>query len=94
LISARKYQYKQLTSAQPTLSETMSTNNMTIKRFSITLTERILTITLNRPEQMNAFTVEMANELEHAFYRASEDDECRRHCGDRCRQSLLCWAWI
>jgi enoyl-CoA hydratase/carnithine racemase len=25
---------------------------------------RILTITLNRPEQMNAFTVEMANELE------------------------------
>ncbi len=36
---------------------------------------RILTITLNRPEQMNAFTVEMANELEHAFYRASEDDD-------------------
>jgi enoyl-CoA hydratase/carnithine racemase len=39
------------------------------------ISDRILTITLNRPEQMNAFTVEMANELEHAFYRASEDDE-------------------
>ena len=35
------------------------------------ISERILTITLNRPEQMNAFTVEMANELEHAFYRHS-----------------------
>jgi len=39
------------------------------------ISERILTITLNRPEQMNAFTVEMANELEQAFYRASDDDE-------------------
>jgi enoyl-CoA hydratase/carnithine racemase len=37
--------------------------------------QRILTLTLNRPEQMNAFTVEMANELEHAFRRASEDDD-------------------
>lgn len=38
------------------------------------IADQILTITLNRPEQLNAFTVEMANELEHAFYRASEDD--------------------
>lgn len=37
--------------------------------------QRILTLTLNRPEQMNAFTVEMANELVHAFNRASEDDD-------------------
>ncbi len=37
--------------------------------------ERILTLTLNRPEQLNAFTVEMADELEHAFRRASEDDD-------------------
>lgn len=36
--------------------------------------DAILTLTLNRPEQMNAFTVEMADELEHAFRRASEDD--------------------
>lgn len=37
----------------------------------------ILTLTLNRPEQLNAFTVEMANELVHAFDRASADDEVR-----------------
>jgi enoyl-CoA hydratase/carnithine racemase len=36
--------------------------------------DRILTLTLNRPEQLNAFTVEMANELIHAFNRASDDD--------------------
>lgn len=36
--------------------------------------ERILTLTLNRPEAMNSFTVEMANELIHAFTTASEDD--------------------
>lgn len=35
----------------------------------------ILTLSLNRPEQMNAFTVEMAGELIHAFNRASDDDE-------------------
>ena len=37
----------------------------------------ILTITLNRSEHMNAFTVEMANELIDAVNRASEDDEVR-----------------
>ena len=37
--------------------------------------DRILTLTLNRPEQLNAFTVEMAEELIHAFNRASDDDE-------------------
>jgi enoyl-CoA hydratase/carnithine racemase len=37
----------------------------------------ILTITLNRPEHMNAFTVEMANELIDAVNRASEDDDVR-----------------
>ena len=34
----------------------------------------ILTLTLNRPEQMNSFTVEMANELVDAFNKASDDD--------------------
>ncbi|MEY4508988.1 MAG: hypothetical protein RLZZ450_1110 [Pseudomonadota bacterium] len=37
----------------------------------------ILTITLNRPEQLNAFTVQMMSELVYAFGRASEDDEVR-----------------
>lgn len=42
-----------------------------------TVADGILTLTLNRPEQMNAFTVEMANELVAAFDRASEDDAVR-----------------
>jgi enoyl-CoA hydratase/carnithine racemase len=37
----------------------------------------ILTITLDRPEQLNAFTVTMANELVDAFERASVDDDVR-----------------
>lgn len=39
--------------------------------------ESILTLTLNRPEQLNAFTVEMANELVDAFGRANVDDNVR-----------------
>jgi len=39
------------------------------------VSEQILTITLNRPEQLNAFTVEMAKELIRAFNQASDDDE-------------------
>jgi enoyl-CoA hydratase/carnithine racemase len=39
--------------------------------------ENILTLTLNRPDQLNAFTIEMAHELIDAFNRASGDDEVR-----------------
>lgn len=39
------------------------------------LTDRVLTLSLNRPDAMNAFTVEMAHELIDAFNRASEDDD-------------------
>ena len=35
----------------------------------------ILTLTLNRPEHLNAFTVEMGHELIEAFNRASNDDD-------------------
>ncbi|MEH6559716.1 MAG: crotonase/enoyl-CoA hydratase family protein [Oceanicoccus sp.] len=38
------------------------------------VSEQILTLTLNRPEHLNSFTVEMANELVDAFNRASIDD--------------------
>ena len=41
------------------------------------ITERILTLTLNRPDKLNAFTVRMADELVHAFGAASEDDAVR-----------------
>jgi len=37
--------------------------------------DRVLTLTLNRPEQLNAFTVTMADELIAVFNRASEDDD-------------------
>ena len=38
---------------------------------------RIATITLNRPEKLNAFTATMREELIRAFSRADEDDEIR-----------------
>lgn len=41
------------------------------------LAQHILTITLNRPERMNAFTTTMANELVAAYERASEDDDVK-----------------
>jgi enoyl-CoA hydratase/carnithine racemase len=37
----------------------------------------ILTLTLNRPEQLNAFTLQMMRELVVAFGQASEDDNVR-----------------
>ncbi|MBD2858230.1 crotonase/enoyl-CoA hydratase family protein [Spongiibacter sp. KMU-158] len=47
---------------------------MTYSTINYEVKDRILTITLNRPDNLNAFTVEMADELEEAFKRASEDD--------------------
>jgi len=48
---------------------------MTYATLKYEVAERILTLTLNRPDSLNAFTVEMAHELIDAFTRASEDDE-------------------
>ena len=50
---------------------------MSYNTLAWTVDDGILTLTLNRPEQMNAFTVEMADELEAAFRRASDDDAVR-----------------
>ncbi len=47
----------------------MSTTTLTTA-----LSERVQTITLNRPDQLNAFTVGMAEELVAAFEAASLDD--------------------
>ncbi len=48
---------------------------MSYNTLTTSLTDRILTITLNRPDKLNAFTVEMANELVAAFEAASLDDD-------------------
>ncbi len=47
---------------------------MQYKTIDYQVNDLILTLSLNRPEQMNAFTVTMATELVHAFNRASDDD--------------------
>jgi enoyl-CoA hydratase/carnithine racemase len=41
------------------------------------VSENILTITLNRPEKLNAFTGQMMNEMIDAFDRADNDDNIR-----------------
>lgn len=41
------------------------------------MAERVLTITLNRPERLNAWTAQMGGELIEAFDRADADDEVR-----------------
>ncbi len=50
---------------------------MNFKTINLSVKDYILTLTLNRPDSLNAFTVEMANELIAAFNQASEDDSIR-----------------
>jgi enoyl-CoA hydratase/carnithine racemase len=50
---------------------------MAHKQILTDLSEGILTITLNRPERLNAWTATMADELIEAFDRADADDEVR-----------------
>ncbi|MCA1224906.1 enoyl-CoA hydratase-related protein [Saccharopolyspora sp. 6M] len=40
-------------------------------------TDGVLVVTLDRPDQLNAFTVTMADELEETFVRAAADDAVR-----------------
>jgi enoyl-CoA hydratase/carnithine racemase len=50
---------------------------MDFKTIRYELADGILTITLNRPEQLNSFTPQMAAELIDAFHAASADDAVR-----------------
>ena len=50
---------------------------MAFEQITTELSERVLTITLNRPERLNAWTPTMARELIEAFDRADADDEVR-----------------
>ena len=47
------------------------------EQISTDLTDRVLTITLNRPDRLNAWTQTMFGELMDAFDRADADDEVR-----------------
>ena len=47
---------------------------MTYSTLAWQIDDRVLTLTLNRPAQLNAFTVTMADELIDACTRASADD--------------------
>jgi enoyl-CoA hydratase/carnithine racemase len=50
---------------------------MSYKTLRYEVADNILTLTLDRPDALNAFTVEMAYELIDAFNRASDDDDVR-----------------
>jgi len=50
---------------------------MSYEHIKYEVSDRILTITLNRPKKLNAFTGIMQRELIEAFDRADEDDEVR-----------------
>ena len=50
---------------------------MNFEQITTNLTDNVLTITLNRPERLNAWTAQMGSELIEAFDRADEDDEVR-----------------
>lgn len=50
---------------------------MSFEHIKYEVADRILTITLNRPDKLNAFTPLMREELVEAFDRADEDDDVR-----------------
>lgn len=49
-------------------------SKMTYSTIRYDVEDGLLMLRLHRPDKMNAFTVEMADELEHAYARASADD--------------------
>lgn len=51
--------------------------NYSYNTLLVDIEDYILTLTLNRPDNLNSFTVEMANELIDFFNTASEDDAVR-----------------
>src|SRR5258708_26937528 len=53
----------------------MSPAFMDFEQITTELADGVLTITLNRPERLNAWTATMGRELIEAFDRADADDE-------------------
>jgi enoyl-CoA hydratase/carnithine racemase len=54
-----------------------SAGDSQFEQITTDVADRVLTITLNRPERLNAWTGTMARELIEAFDRADADDEVR-----------------
>ncbi len=50
---------------------------MTYEQITVSVAERVATITLNRPERLNAYTPQMRRELSHAFATLDVDDQVR-----------------
>jgi enoyl-CoA hydratase/carnithine racemase len=50
---------------------------MPFEQITTEITDRVLTITLNRPDRLNAWTATMGRELIEAFDQADADDEVR-----------------
>ena len=49
----------------------------TYRQILLSVDEGVATLTLNRPEKLNAYTPEMGDEIVHAFRRARDDDAVR-----------------
>ena len=58
-------------------SATTSADIATFEQIIAEVDDHVLTITLNRPERLNAWTPTMAHELMEAFDLADADDEVR-----------------
>lgn len=54
-----------------------SNSDKNYQTIDYTVDDKVLTITLNRPDKLNAFTTRMAHELVDAFDQADADDEVR-----------------
>jgi enoyl-CoA hydratase/carnithine racemase len=54
-----------------------SNSDKNYETIDYTVDDKVLTITLNRPDKLNAFTTRMAHELVDAFDQADADDEVR-----------------
>ena len=50
---------------------------MTYEQILYDVSDAVATVTLNRPEKLNAWTMQMGNEVQHAFRRADGDDGVR-----------------
>jgi enoyl-CoA hydratase/carnithine racemase len=55
----------------------MIPRRMDFEQITVELSENVLTLTLDRPERLNAWTEQMGRELRAAFDRADADDEVR-----------------